>query len=273
MMSMKTYLLAWNPKRWQWEDLARMSQQVKNGNFMSIRWSCGRSKRIKKGDRVFLIRLGEEPRGVFASGIVLAGSYNDEHWDAARAAMGGTTMYVEVQLDALLNPETDTIIPRELLDGELFSAMHWDTQMSGISIPSKIAGELEKVWAAFSAGRGLMLAEEIEDDAIIYEGAVRRISVNAYERSPKARQKCIDYYGASCVVCGFDFRVVYGKVGDGFNVHHLKQLSKVGEQYKVDPIRDMRPVCPNCHAIIHRRNPAYSIEEVVTFLQKAWLGD
>jgi hypothetical protein len=35
-------------------------------------------------------------------------------------------------------------------------------------------------------------------------------------------------------------------------------------------INDLIPVCPNCHAMIHRRKPAaYSIEEVKEFVAQA----
>jgi len=102
------------------------------------------------------------------------------------------------------------------------------------------------------------------------EGAVFERLVNSYERNPLARQRCIKKYGASCYICGFSFGVTYGEVVDGFiHVHHLLQLSEVGKEYKVDPIADLRPVCPNCHAVIHhRRNPAYTIEEVRSFLHR-----
>ncbi len=45
-------------------------------------------------------------------------------------------------------------------------------------------------------------------------------------------------------------------------MHHLKQLSEVGEEYEVDPIKDLRPVCPNCHSMLHRKRLALSIEEL-----------
>jgi predicted HNH restriction endonuclease len=96
-----------------------------------------------------------------------------------------------------------------------------------------------------------------------YEGAKRQITVNAYERNPAARKQCIAYYGSSCLVCDINFERVYGSLGkDYIHVHHLKPLSEIGEQYLVDPIVDLRPVCPNCHAILHKRNPPYTIEEL-----------
>ncbi len=266
---MTTYLLAWNPKRCQWDDLAKTSDAVKAGETF-ITWSCGNSKRIQKGDRVFLIRLGEQPKGIFASGIVTIGSHEGLHWDDKKAAFGETCMFVKVCLDTLLDPESETILPRELLDEARFSGMHWDTQMSGVRVPEPVATELEKVWIEFTEGRGFTLPEEVDEQEVHYEGAVRRISVNAYERNPEARQKCLAHYGASCFICGFDFAKTYGEVGQGFiHVHHLRQLSEIGEKYEVDPIRDLRPVCPNCHAMIHRRKPAYSIDEIRALLEQA----
>jgi predicted HNH restriction endonuclease len=118
----------------------------------------------------------------------------------------------------------------------------------------------------------IVFADDVEEEATgLPEGAAFERLVNGYERNPLARQVCIKKYGASCYVCGFSFSVTYGEVVDGLiHVHHLRQLSEVGKGYKVDPIVDLRPVCPNCHAVIHhRRNPAYSVEEVRSFLRKA----
>lgn len=106
--------------------------------------------------------------------------------------------------------------------------------------------------------------DELDLTEIFREGAVRQIAVNAYERDPKARQKCIDYYGLNCSVCNFNFGKVFGQLGEGFiHVHHLRPISEIAEEYEVDPVKDLRPVCPNCHAMIHRRSPPLSIEEII----------
>ncbi len=74
-------------------------------------------------------------------------------------------------------------------------------------------------------------------------------------------------YGAVCTVCSVNLAQVYGPVADGtIEVHHLRELSQVGREYKVDPKDDLRPVCPNCHAVLHKRKPAYTIDEVRAFL-------
>jgi len=112
------------------------------------------------------------------------------------------------------------------------------------------------------------LPEEITTPNKYPEGATRKVFVNAYERSDEARDACIKYYGCTCVVCGFDFARRYGALGEGFIVvHHLTKLADIGKEYTVDPIRDLRPVCPNCHAMIHKEDPPIPIAELKKRLQ------
>ncbi len=107
------------------------------------------------------------------------------------------------------------------------------------------------------------LAEEVQEDQTLFEGARYQVTINAYERDPIARQLCIARHGTACMICGFSFGLAYGPVAENFiHVHHLRPLSEIGGEYEVNPIEDLRPVCPNCHAVIHRRTPAFSIDEV-----------
>lgn len=95
------------------------------------------------------------------------------------------------------------------------------------------------------------------------EGALKRRWVNAYERDDKARAACVAHHGARCQACGFDFAQTYGPLGAGFtHVHHVVPLAQIRQSYKVDPIRDLIPLCPNCHAMIHRG--AASAREAMT---------
>lgn len=102
------------------------------------------------------------------------------------------------------------------------------------------------------------------------EGAVARVTVNRYERDPAARKKCLVQYGHQCSVCDLDFEDKYGDIGKDFiHVHHLRELSSVGPGYEVDPIEDLRPVCPNCHAMLHKRHPAFTPEELRRMLRRS----
>lgn len=115
----------------------------------------------------------------------------------------------------------------------------------------------------------IVLAEEVLDAQKYSEGATQQIFINVYERNPEARRKCIEHYGTSCYVCEFQLDRVYGKIGSGFiHVHHLKSISEIGQEYEVDPVEDLRPVCPNCHAMLHRKTPAYTIEELRDIIHK-----
>lgn len=106
----------------------------------------------------------------------------------------------------------------------------------------------------------MRLPEEVEPGTYP-EGAIERIVVNAYERSASARAACIAHYGTRCRACEVDLGEVYGDIGEGFiHVHHLKPLAEIGQDYDVDPIQDLRPVCPNCHAMLHRTDPPMSID-------------
>jgi 5-methylcytosine-specific restriction protein A len=98
-----------------------------------------------------------------------------------------------------------------------------------------------------------LFPDEVEPGRTFPEGAKKTVRVNAYERNAAARKACIDHHGCRCSVCDLDFATRYGEIGEGFiHVHHLRQLSTLSGSYRVDPINDLIPVCPNCHAMLHR---------------------
>ena len=103
----------------------------------------------------------------------------------------------------------------------------------------------------------------IENTPIHVEGKVYESHSVGFERNLKAREECLRHYGCKCSVCGFDFEKEYGEIGRGFiEVHHIVPLSTIREEYVVDPIRDLRPLCSNCHSMVHRREPVISVEEL-----------
>lgn len=107
------------------------------------------------------------------------------------------------------------------------------------------------------------LPEELLDPETLTEGVRTQITINAYERNSIARQQCIEHYGTVCVICGFNFGARYGPVAAGLiHVHHTTPLSEIGTEYTVDPIADLRPVCPNCHAVIHLNGGCRTTNEV-----------
>ena len=122
------------------------------------------------------------------------------------------------------------------------------------------------IWRLSPEENGFVRLEYIPEeisDKLFPEGGVKKILVNKYERNPLARRICIQHYGCRCQVCDFDFQKEYGTWGADFiHVHHIALLSSKSASYVLDPIRDLVPVCPNCHAMIHRKSEPLSIEEL-----------
>lgn len=130
-------------------------------------------------------------------------------------------------------------------------------------LTSKKLIRIASSWYASDEEFGQLLPEETPQDENLVEGASSTVWVNSYERNPIAREKCLEHHGYACKVCSFDFEATYGPVGKGYiHVHHVIPLSEIRGEYVVDPINDLIPVCPNCHAMIHRTRPALRIKQL-----------
>lgn len=119
------------------------------------------------------------------------------------------------------------------------------------------------------AKRNRLYPDELEPGRKYFVGARRQVRVNAYERDPRARAACLGHHGFRCAVCDLLFEERYGELGKDFiHVHHLKPLALTDDRYELDPVEDLRPVCPNCHAMLHRKERVLSIEQLRKWLAK-----
>lgn len=101
------------------------------------------------------------------------------------------------------------------------------------------------------------------------EGAVTRVTVSKHERDKRAPKACLDHYGPRCQACGIDFGEAYGTLGDGFiDVHHIRELSTLGPGYHIDPVSDLRPICPNCPPMVHQATPAMPVADLRRLLDQ-----
>ena len=92
------------------------------------------------------------------------------------------------------------------------------------------------------------------ENSLFPEGAKKTVQVNRYERNPEARAKCIEIHGARCKICEMSFAETYGTFAKDFiHVHHITSLSEISDNYEVNPETDLIPVCPNCHAMLHKQ--------------------
>ena len=89
---------------------------------------------------------------------------------------------------------------------------------------------------------------------VLTEGALTEVTLDRYERSKTARKACLAAHGTTCAICGFDFAKTYGPDFAGIiQVHHIVPLHERAGEHVVDPVRDLIPVCPNCHVALHSK--------------------
>lgn len=146
-------------------------------------------------------------------------------------------------------------------DGDWTTYEHGKILTNGVARPNdSLVNGLPPVF------NGLPIVGSTTPESLV-EGAALEVVQTKYERSPHARKQCIEHYGLSCQVCDFDFEKVYGKIGKGFiHVHHIVPVSQQGGEYTVDPIKDLIPLCPNCHAMVHVQDPPFTVAQLKSIL-------
>ena len=163
-------------------------------------------------------------------------------------------------LDALLEASRPELTVEAIILQPRFQSLFTAAELTAAR---ERLGEYGKTIAILAAERKRLYPDELEPGQKYAEGAKKQVRVNAYERNPKARAACLKHYGYDCAVCGFNFESKYGTLGKEFiHVHHLKPLALTDGEYKLDAVADLRPVCPNCHAMLHRGEVVLSIEEL-----------
>lgn len=132
-----TYLLTWNPDNYQ--DGGNAGVRVGENE----RWTC-HSTKPQPGDRVYLIRLGGDPRGMVARGTVTKGSFEDADWrDPSK-----TRRYIEFRAEETRPDCATGLLPMVLLEQISKGSFKWSAQSSGISVPPALAKQLDTLWEA-----------------------------------------------------------------------------------------------------------------------------
>ncbi len=144
---MKAYLFGWNPTKWEWPGLDEDIKKLRTTGQLEDNWAVISHKAIRPGDRAYIVRLGVEPRGIFASGTISSEAYP--------AFRDGRHYYrIKITLDILLNPTKESILSLDILKTGNLALQNWTPQASGISIKPQLVDELEAVWLDFLANNG-----------------------------------------------------------------------------------------------------------------------
>jgi len=139
---MKTYLFGWNPIKFKWEDMDDDIATLAKTGKLEDNWSVVSHKTIQPGDRAYIIRLGVEPKGIFASGYIVSEPY-------LASRKGRIYHRITIGMDVLLNPDKQPILALDILKTGNLAAQTWTPQASGISIRPELVDELEGVWLDF----------------------------------------------------------------------------------------------------------------------------
>ena len=230
------------------KEQAGLSRRAKGGN-----WDTGIVEH--EGEFIIFANIGTEGR---------TGHNYGNQWEEGRlrwSHKGGSHLgWSSVQ--RLLEPEQTVHVFWRSSNADSF-------EYAGTAVAQEVvdSSPVEILWSfdpdeIIGDGQFVQSPEQIQLGAY-REGMARQVLVNSYERDRAARQACIAHYGAACSVCSLRFEERYGSLGVGFiHVHHLVPLSDLGPDYEVNPVEDLRPVCPNCHAMLHRRRPPLSLDEL-----------
>lgn len=251
----KTYLYAWNPSKWDWEEFKDAVAKVQAGKRHKMPWSCGLTKSIKKGDRFLLVRLGVAPKGIVGCGVVTSAPYTLPHWNAALQADGKEALQTDLEFTSL---SAHPIITIPELEGR-YPDMVWTPQNSGISVGEETAAQI------LSILEGDFL--EPVPDTTKFEQKVRRFrsappstmpngqtapkkvarSAEQYERDPKVKAWVLQQANGRCELCGGDAPFVDDAGFPFLEVHHIIPLAEGGD----DVVANAVALCPNCHRRCH----------------------
>ena len=170
-MTVNTWLLNWNPSNptFQWEEQQdyhgyySTAQKVKSGGTVLFNWTC-LSQQVKQGDRIFMIKLGTQPRGIFATGYAVNDSQTETFTDNNNEIV--TLRSVDICVTGFLDYHTDELIAQDMLK-QKFPDQQWSPQGSGISIKPNAARWLIDHWNDYIKQTGAHGEPTIDEPAAV----------------------------------------------------------------------------------------------------------
>lgn len=260
---MTAIILTWNPAEWdRWNPSYESAVvEVRLKGQLRDSWSVAHRVNIDPGTEAYLLRQGAD-HGLVGHGLVTSSPFPGPRFNDPSA----TTNYVDLVWDRLL-PLSD-MITRDMLEAEV-PGFNWrqGARSSGNTVSDAADDQLARLWEREAGSRAYPGPEDASPG--FPEGAVIRVTVNRYERDPRARKSAIDVHGTRCRACGLEMGEMYGDIGEGYvNIHHLVPVSQLGPDYCVDPKTDLVPLCPNCHTMVHRTDPPLAPAELAARIQQ-----
>jgi 5-methylcytosine-specific restriction protein A len=242
---MKGYMLLWNPEIDDWNTINDDIKSINEYGETETSWDC-KSSKPEAGDIFFITAVNPSPNlGIFCSGIIdgLIKKTNS----LIKEDRITNILYGNINL--LLNPYKDKLMNKNIVLNQE-NKLIFNPRLNGGIIESEYLNGLIKEWENYVIKEKKYSKNIFEND--YWEGGYKQSLVSSGERSSKARNDCIKFYGYKCKCCQIDLTESYGPFDRKFiHVHHSNFLSFDKTKHKVDPIKDLIPLCPNCHSMLH----------------------
>lgn len=121
-----------------------------------------------------------------------------------------------------------------------------------------------------------------DENDVVLEGKSATKAAKVKERSKKLREAAIQHYTVNgkitCAACGFDFAEKYGEHGAGYiQIHHENPIYQYSDDgftaYIKEAVKDTKPLCANCHCMIHRnKSHMLTIDELRAIIKETSLS-
>lgn len=158
-----TFLLKWNPaiSSYTMERLDNDISEWADGYWSDdFDWSVHEWQKAHKGDRFFMVRVGEGNTGVFAAGRFTSEPFKDEDW----SGKGREVYYMQMEFEAVFHPERVEIIPTKELERELPN-IDWRKGHSGQMLDKESAERLELMWRDYvGRNKSLYLPRAVKNE-------------------------------------------------------------------------------------------------------------
>jgi hypothetical protein len=155
-----------------------------------------------------------------------------------------------------------------LVEFDKLGGPHWYAiQRDTVATAIERLGWAAEAVACFADRYPAMVFSSLPDSSLL-EALAREANTIARASNADVREACIAHHGPVCVVCGFDFEAAYGELGRGaIEVHHDNSPVARAGAYAIDPVSDLKPVCANCHRMLHRGSaPGMTIDALRSHL-------
>lgn len=235
-------------------------------------------KTIHKRSR-FLVERGEEWRKELSSAKNYITTPDLKHWTFGKSAGLNDTYHAnggaaKQWLYSMGFTNVLKLPASKWKQNVLQAFLQWCSSIKAFDIAAKYHKDQDKnqrfellLHKSLLPVQGKATAKSMQNQKEYDEGFTQQILLELKKRNPALVQQAKGVYGTVCEGCGFDFGQTYGPHGEGFiEMHHLYPISRGSRR---STLADLRPVCANCHRMLHRGKQLFSIEELKEIIRKA----